>query len=78
MVARGTAKGEKCFGYLLDYEWDRYGNWHFTPPPMDPLQILNSDGEFETIALLAPTEYRVTLGIASSLDGADHHHLRAP
>ena len=74
----GTAKGEKCFGYLLDYEWDRDGKWHFTPPPTDSLQILNSDGEFESIALLAPSEYRVTLGIASSPDGADHHHLRAP
>ena len=74
----GTAKGEKCFGYVVTYEWDDDGNWHYGAPPTSPLQIVNSDGVYEDISLLPSTEYRVTLGIASSPDGSDAHHLQAP
>ena len=30
-VPEGSGKGEKCFGYLLDYEWDDTGAWYIMP-----------------------------------------------
>eukprot|EP00956_Cyclotella_meneghiniana_P008545 scaffold11579_cov40-Cyclotella_meneghiniana.AAC.10 len=74
----GTAKGEKCFGYLADYIWDdETGQRHYAPPPEKPLPILLPDGTTEEIAVLSCDVHQVTLGVASSPDGNDHHHLAA-
>ena len=73
----GTAKGEKCFGYLADYTWDESGQWHYAPPPTKPLVILLPDGTTEEITVLPCDVHQVTLGVASSPDGNDQHHLAA-
>eukprot|EP00956_Cyclotella_meneghiniana_P011552 scaffold16227_cov96-Cyclotella_meneghiniana.AAC.2 len=73
----GTAKGEKCFGYLADYMWDESGQWHYIPPPTKPLVILLPDGTTEEITVLPCDVHQVTLGVASSPDGNNHHHLAA-
>lgn len=41
----GTAVGEKCFGYLLDYDWQPDGSWVYSVPDGIDLPI-------ESIALL--------------------------
>ena len=59
----GSGKGEKCFGYLLDYEWDDSGAWQYVPVPDMELDIVLPDGTKEGIALLPHTVAHVTLGI---------------
>ena len=77
-VPGGSGKGEKCFGYLLDYEWDDTGAWYYAPVPDIELNIILPDGSKEGIALLPHTSGRVTLGISTSPDGDDSHHLHTP
>jgi hypothetical protein len=74
----GTAVGEKCFGYLLDYEWNPDGSWEYSVPEGIELAVCNSDGTVETIALLGAEDARVTLGIATTPSGNNWHHLHAP
>lgn len=74
----GSGKGEKCFGYLIDYDWDDTGAWYYAPVPDMQLDILLPDGSTEGIALLPATSERVTLGICTSPDGNDSHHLTKP
>ena len=62
-VPGGSGKGEKCFGYLLDYEWDESGAWQYAPVPDMKLDIVLPDGTKEGIVLLPHTVARVTLGI---------------
>jgi hypothetical protein len=62
-VTGGSGKGEKCFGYLLDYEWDDTGQWYYAPVPDMELNIVLPDGSREGIALLPADAARVTLGI---------------
>jgi hypothetical protein len=76
-VPGGSGKGEKCFGYLIDYEWDDTGAWYYAPVPDMQLEIVLPDGTREGIALLPATATRVTLGLATSPDGDDSHHLSA-
>ena len=73
----GTLKGEKCFGYLVDYTWNLDGSWSYSPVPNVDLQITLPDGRRESIALLDPSEARVTLGVATCPSGDDSHHLTA-
>ena len=77
-VTGGSGKGEKCFGHLLDYEWDCCGNWSYAPVPDMELKIVLPDGSKEGIALLPHTSSRVTLGISTSPDGDDLSHLTKP
>jgi hypothetical protein len=77
-VPEGSGKGEKCFGYLLDYEWDDTGAWYYAPVPDIELNIVLPDGSKEGIALLPHTSGRVTLGISTSPYGDDSHHLHTP
>jgi hypothetical protein len=77
-VPGGSGKGEKCFGYLLDYEWDDSGAWQYAPVPDMELDIVLPDGTKEGIALLPHTSARFTLGISTSPDGDDSHHLYTP
>jgi hypothetical protein len=77
-VPGGSGKGEKCFGYLLDYEWDDSGAWYYAPLRNMELNIVLPDGSKEGIALLPHTAARVTLGISTSPDGNDSHHLHTP
>jgi hypothetical protein len=77
-IPGGSGKGKKCFGYLIDYEWDLTGAWHYAPVPDTELEIVLPDGTREGIALLPTTASRVTLGIATSPDGDDTFHLSAP
>lgn len=74
----GTAVGEKCFGYLLDYRWLSDGSWEYYAPEGIDLKVCNADGTIESIALLGADEARVTLGIATTPSGNDWHHLNAP
>ena len=77
-VPGGSGKGEKCFGYLLDYAWDDSGQWYYAPVSDMQLEIVLPDGTTEGIALLPATASRVTLGVSTSPDGIDVHHLKAP
>jgi hypothetical protein len=77
-VPGGSGKGEKCFGYLLDYEWDESGAWQYAPVLDMELDIVLPDGTKEGIALLPHTVARVILGISTSPDGDDSHHLSIP
>jgi hypothetical protein len=77
-VPGGSGKGEKCFGYLLDYEWDVTGAWYYAPVPDIELNMVLPDGSKEGIVLLPHTSGRVTLGISTSPDGDDSHHLHTP
>lgn len=74
----GTLKGEKCFGYLVDYSWSADGSWHYAPVPNFDLRITLPDGTTESIALLDPAEARVTLHIATCPNGDDSHHVSVP
>jgi hypothetical protein len=74
----GTTVGEKCFGYLLDYNWLPDGSWEYSVPDGIDLRVCNSDGTIESIALLGAKDARVTLGIATTPSGNDWHHLNAP
>jgi hypothetical protein len=77
-VPGGSGKGEKCFGYMIDYEWDDTGAWYYAPVPDMQLEIVLPDGSTEGIVLLPHTAPRVTLGINTSPDGNDDHHLSSP
>lgn len=77
-VPGGSGKGEKCFGYLIDYEWDGDGAWQYAPVPEMDLEIVLPDGTLEGIALLPASAARVTLGVNQAPDGDDTHHLQAP
>lgn len=78
-IPGGSGKGEQCFGYLIDYEWDASGAWHYAPVLKVELQIILPDGSKEGIALLAANAARVTLGVlCASPDGDDEHHLSKP
>jgi hypothetical protein len=77
-VPGGSGKGEKCFGYLIDYEWDACGRWHYAPVPEMELEIVLPDGSREGIALLTADAARVTLGVCTSPDGDDSHLLIKP
>jgi hypothetical protein len=61
-----SGKGEKCFGYMIDYEWDVTGAWYYAPVPDMQLEIVLPDGSTKGIVLLPHTAPRVTLGINSS------------
>jgi hypothetical protein len=74
----GSGKGDKCFGYLIDYGWDDSGAWYYAPVPDMQLEILLPDGSTEGIALLPASAERVTLGICTAPDGNDSHHLTKP
>jgi hypothetical protein len=77
-VPGGSGKGEKCFGYLIDYEWDNSGawSWSYAPVPEMQLDIVLPDCSTEGIALLPHTAGQVTLGISTSLDGDDTRLVR--
>lgn len=77
-IPGGAGKGEKCFGYLIDYAWDDTGQWYYAPVSDMQLDIVLPDGSTEGIVLLPATASRVTLGVATSPDGIDDHHLKAP
>ena len=49
-VPGGSGKGEKCFGYLLDYKWDDTGAWYYAPVPDIELNIILPDGSKEGTA----------------------------
>jgi hypothetical protein len=66
-IPGGSGKGEKCFGYLIDYEWDDRGRWQYAPVPDMELEIILPDGSREGIALLPANAARVTLQITSSV-----------
>jgi hypothetical protein len=51
-IPGGSGKGEKCFGYLIDYEWNNNGRWQYAPVPEMELEIVLPDGSTEGIALL--------------------------
>ena len=61
----------------MDYTWDLNGNWSYSPVPDIDLQITLPDGRQESIALLDPSEARVTLGVATCPSGDDTHHMTA-
>ena len=77
-VPGGSAKGEKCFGYLIDYGWDEEGRWFYAPVPEIDLEIVLPDGSKEGIALLPADAARVTLGVNMAPNGDDTAHLQAP
>ena len=77
-IPGGSGKGEKCFGYLIAYKWDDTGAWYYAPVLDIQLEITLPDGTTEGIILLPATASRVTLGVATSPDGDDTHHLKAP
>jgi hypothetical protein len=77
-IPGGSGKGEKCFGYLINYKWDDTGAWYYAPVPDMQLEIILPDGSREGIALFPCTMSRVTLGVATSPDGDNSHHLSAP
>lgn len=54
-VPGSSGKGKKCFGYLLDYEWDESGAWQYAPVLDMELDIVLPDGTKEGIA---PTHSR--------------------
>lgn len=66
----GTAVGEKCFGYLLEFEWKPDCSWECSLPEGIKLKVC--------LALLGPEEARVTLGMATTPSGNDWHHLHVP
>ena len=73
----GAAKGEKCFGYLVDYEWLPDGSFQYATVDDIAIEIVLPSGETEGIALLPASEAKVTLGIATAPNGDDSHHLSA-
>ena len=73
----GTLKGEKCFGYMVDYVWQADGSWLYSLVPDFDLKITLPDGSQESISLLDVDDARITLGIATRPNGDDTHHLRA-
>ena len=77
-IPGGSGKGVKCFGYMIDYEWDEHGRWQYAPVPNMELEIVFPDGSMEGIALLPADAARVTLGVCTSPDGDDSHHLCKP
>jgi len=76
-VPGGSGKGEKCFGYLVDYIWDDDGAWSYAPVPEIDLHIVLPDGTLEGIALLPAEAARVTLGVNMAPNGDDTAHLSA-
>ncbi len=54
------------------------GHWQYAPVPEVELEIVLPDSSREGIALLPADAARVTLGICTSLDGDDDHHLSKP
>ena len=77
-IPGGSGMGAKCFGHLINYEWDTNGVWRYSPVPEMDLDIVLPDGTTEGIALFPANAARVTLGVATSPDGSDEHHLSAP
>jgi hypothetical protein len=71
-VPGGSGKGENCFGYLLDYEWDDSGAWYYALMPNMELDIVLPEGSKEGIALLPQTAAWVTLGISTLPDEMTH------
>eukprot|EP00804_Cyclotella_cryptica_P018192 CCRYP_005946-RA/>CCRYP_005946-RA protein AED:0.57 eAED:0.24 QI:0/0/0/0.5/0/0/2/0/236 len=55
--------------YLVDYEWDEDGAWHYAPAPDMDLNIVLPDGSRERIALLPAATARVTLGVNMAPNG---------
>jgi hypothetical protein len=52
------------------------GQWQYAPVPEMELEIVLPDGSTEGIALLPAEAARVTLGVCTSPDGDDSHHLQ--
>jgi hypothetical protein len=78
-IPGGSGKGEKCFGYLIDYKWNAMGRWQYAPVPEIDLEIVLPDGFTEGIALLLADAARVALlCVCMSPDGDDSHHLSKP
>lgn len=73
----GSGMGAKCFGYLIDYEWNQCSQWYYTPVLEMELKIVLPDGRREGIALLPSDAARVALGVSTSPDWNDENHLQA-
>jgi hypothetical protein len=74
----GKLKAEKCFGYLIDYEWDKSGAWRYRAVEEFKLYITSPEGDMEYISIIPVTEPRVTLGVATCPTGDDTYHLTEP
>ena len=68
----GSLKPEKCFSYVISFEWDRQGRWRYQSNEQyeeADLYVPLHDGSSIPIDNLPVTECRETLGMFSSPSG---------
>ena len=68
----GSLKPEKCFSYVISFEWDRQGRWRYQSNEQyeeSDLYVPLQDGSSIPIDNLPVTECRETLGMFSSPSG---------
>ena len=59
----GMLKPDKCFYYLVDFEFQADGSWQAVDIVAPPLQVPQKDGRTAPISQLPHTESRKTLGL---------------
>jgi len=72
MATGGALKPEKCFGYIISFEWDNQGRWSYQANEEyeeADFYVPQTDGSQAVIENLAVTECRETLGMFSSPSG---------
>jgi len=65
LATGGALKPEKCFYYMVDYEWQDDGSWEYSKlvDTLPPITVPLSDGTEAMIDHLPVEEARKTLGI---------------
>ncbi len=70
LATGGTLKPEKCFYYLIDYEWQDDGSWQMVNMvDLPPLSVPLPDGTAAQIEKLPATEAKKTLGVWTNPSG---------
>jgi hypothetical protein len=81
LIATGGAlKPEKCFYYLVSFEWDRLGKWKYAKNESNSelaISVCLPDGSREEIEHLPVDEARITLGMSSCPSGKANDKLAA-
>ena len=71
----GSLKPEKCFAYIISFEWDKNGKWKYQANEEyeeADLTVPLSDGTSQVIDNLPVDECRETLGMVTCPAGANH------
>ena len=79
LATGGALKPEKCFYYIIDYEWQDDGSWEYSKlvNTLHPITVPLSDGTEATIYHLPVDEARKTLGIWTNPAGMCDKQLDA-